>query len=298
MVQQMEDMGCIGGIVLAETIRSLDRAALGFDDWTVSPAILQVIFRHTRVYLLGLTHCTWYCASRVLRQMGIDQTIPIVDDFSADSAITPGVTRAVLRAWVRDHHMVRPLPNPAGVQTSPEYRAWFIAVIWPVERPRRTVLLSALEVLWAANASFILASILASSCSMRFYAIDVGEVAGVVGEAGEVGDSTVGVAGTDVPAQRYQEICQRFGFARSYIGLLYSERHERDLEIGRLRRHQSCQSSAVSRLQAEVDRLRTRLEVEGIPLDSSEEDEDGSSSDDVPPSPPHPAAAGPSRRRR
>ncbi|KDP30304.1 hypothetical protein JCGZ_18240 [Jatropha curcas] len=38
----MEDMGCIGGIVLAETIRSLDRAALGFDDWTVSPIVLQV----------------------------------------------------------------------------------------------------------------------------------------------------------------------------------------------------------------------------------------------------------------
>ncbi|KDP29317.1 hypothetical protein JCGZ_19412 [Jatropha curcas] len=36
-------MGCIGGIVLAETIRSLDRAALGFDDWTVSPTILQFI---------------------------------------------------------------------------------------------------------------------------------------------------------------------------------------------------------------------------------------------------------------
>ncbi|KDP40406.1 hypothetical protein JCGZ_03756 [Jatropha curcas] len=41
MVRHMEDMGCIGGIVLAETIRSLDRAALGFDDWTVSPIILQ-----------------------------------------------------------------------------------------------------------------------------------------------------------------------------------------------------------------------------------------------------------------
>ncbi|KDP22952.1 hypothetical protein JCGZ_01760 [Jatropha curcas] len=118
MVRQMEDMGCIGGIVLAETIRSLDRAALGFDDWTVSPIILQ---------------------------MGIDQTVPIVDGTSADSAITPGVTRAVLRAWVRDHHMVRPLPNPASVQTSPEYRTWFIAVVWPIERPRRTVLLSALE---------------------------------------------------------------------------------------------------------------------------------------------------------
>ncbi|KDP22922.1 hypothetical protein JCGZ_01921 [Jatropha curcas] len=77
--------------------------------------------------------------------MGIDHTVPIVDGTSADSAITPGVTQAVLRAWVRDHHMVRPLPNPTGVQTSPEYRTWFIAVVWPVERPRRTALLSALE---------------------------------------------------------------------------------------------------------------------------------------------------------
>ncbi|KDP42797.1 hypothetical protein JCGZ_00496 [Jatropha curcas] len=42
-----------------------------------------------------------------------------------------------------------------------------------------------------------------------------------------------------VPAQRYQELCQRFGFARSFITQLYSERHKRDLEIGRLRRHQS-----------------------------------------------------------
>ncbi|KDP27009.1 hypothetical protein JCGZ_22084 [Jatropha curcas] len=37
---------------------------------------------------------------------------------------------------------------------------------------------------------------------------------------------------------------------------------------------------------AEVEQLRTRLEVEGIPLDSSAEDEDGSSSDDAPLSPP------------
>jgi len=77
--------------------------------------------------------------------MGIDQTVPVTDDFSADSAITPGVTRAVLRAWVRDHQMVRPLPNPASVQTSPEYRAWFITTVWPIERPRRTALLSVLE---------------------------------------------------------------------------------------------------------------------------------------------------------
>ncbi|KDP24941.1 hypothetical protein JCGZ_24429 [Jatropha curcas] len=74
-----------------------------------------------------------------------------------------------------------------------------------------------------------------------------------------------------------------------------------DLEIGRLRRHQSRQSSAVTRLQMKVDRLRTRLEVKGIPLDFSEDEEDGddgSSSDDAPPSPPSQAAAGPSRRRR
>ncbi|KDP24867.1 hypothetical protein JCGZ_25151 [Jatropha curcas] len=96
MVRQMEDMGCIGGIVLAKTIRSLDRAALGFEDWTVSPIILQ---------------------------MGIDQTVPIMDDSLSDSAITLGVIRAVLRAWVRDHQMVRPLPNPSDIQTSPEYRA-------------------------------------------------------------------------------------------------------------------------------------------------------------------------------
>ncbi|KDP27113.1 hypothetical protein JCGZ_22076 [Jatropha curcas] len=36
-----------------------------------------------------------------------------------------------------------------------------------------------------------------------------------------------------------------------------------------------------SRLQVEVERLRTRLEVEGIPLDSSDEDEDGSSSNEA-----------------
>ncbi|KDP23165.1 hypothetical protein JCGZ_00077 [Jatropha curcas] len=41
--------------------------------------------------------------------------------------------------------MVRPLPNPTGIHTSPEYRTWFIAIVWPVERPRRNTLLSVLE---------------------------------------------------------------------------------------------------------------------------------------------------------
>ncbi|KDP24953.1 hypothetical protein JCGZ_24420 [Jatropha curcas] len=109
---------------------------------------------------------------------------------------------------------------------------------------------------------------------------------------------------THVPAQRYQELYQRFCFARIYIARLYPERHDMELEIGRLRRHQSRQAATVSRLQMEVDRLRTRLEVEGIPFDFSEEeddDDDGSSSSDAPTPPPssvRQATAGPSRRRR
>ncbi|KDP21946.1 hypothetical protein JCGZ_03279 [Jatropha curcas] len=63
-------------------------------------------------------------------------------------------------------------------------------------------------------------------------------------------------------------------------------------------RMEVAEAWAASRLQAEVERLRTRLEVEGIPLDSSDEDEDGSSFDGAPLSPPHPTVAGPSRRRR
>ncbi|KDP33274.1 hypothetical protein JCGZ_13525 [Jatropha curcas] len=103
---------------------------------------------------------------------------------------------------------------------------------------------------------------------------------------------------THVPAQRYQELYQRFRFAWSYIARLYPELHER---IGRLRRHQSRQFDTITRLQMEVDRLRTRLEVEGIPLDLSEDeedDDDDSLSDDAPPPPPSQAVVGPSRRRR
>ncbi|KDP22893.1 hypothetical protein JCGZ_01967 [Jatropha curcas] len=85
---------------------------------------------------------------------------------------------------------------------------------------------------------------------------------------------------THVPAQRYQELYQRFGFGRSYIARLYPELHER----------------------MEADRLRTRLEVEGIPLDFSEDeeddDDDSSSSNDASPAPPSQATASPSRRRR
>ncbi|KDP24820.1 hypothetical protein JCGZ_25287 [Jatropha curcas] len=189
----------------------------------------------------------------VLWQMGIDQTVPIVDGTSVDSVITPGVTRAILKAWVRDHHMVRPLPNPASVHTSPEYQTWFIAAVWPIERPRRIALLSALEgraqvgtddadgtdeeIVMAPQTGEVGEGLApkddiedvapheageslaarddseditprrrraALCCSMRFWmsASDAIWIAGEVvetgeaSEAGEVGDSTVGVTGT------------------------------------------------------------------------------------------------------
>ena len=42
LVSQIDIGHCIGGLLLAETIRSLDRAALGFEEWSVAPIILQV----------------------------------------------------------------------------------------------------------------------------------------------------------------------------------------------------------------------------------------------------------------
>ncbi|KDP27557.1 hypothetical protein JCGZ_20090 [Jatropha curcas] len=104
---------------------------------------------------------------------------------------------------------------------------------------------------------------------------------------------------THVSAQRYQELYRRFYFARAYIAKLYSEHHEMELENNRLQRHQIRQSA---RLQREIDRLRTRLEVEGILLDSLDEDDDNDDSPDEAPPPPSSsirrAVVGPSRRRR
>jgi len=42
LFNQMEAGSCIGGLALVETFLSLDRAALGFEEWTVTPIILRV----------------------------------------------------------------------------------------------------------------------------------------------------------------------------------------------------------------------------------------------------------------
>ncbi|KDP35492.1 hypothetical protein JCGZ_10955 [Jatropha curcas] len=95
---------------------------------------------------------------------------------------------------------------------------------------------------------------------------------------------------------RYQTAAIRAQLFRSLLGVTTQTRYTVQGGGGGGRRPR--RSSAVSRLQAKVERLRTRLEVEGIPLDSSDEDEGGSSSDDESPSPPPPTVVGPSRRRR
>ena len=80
---------------------------LWFVPWYGVVCFMQNSLRLNHVQVLGLTHCTWYTAFRVLRQMGIDQTIPILDGPVFDNLISSKVTRAVLDAWVRGRHMVR-----------------------------------------------------------------------------------------------------------------------------------------------------------------------------------------------
>ena len=107
--------------------------------------ILWASHGHTRVYLLGFTHSTWYSATRVQRQMGTDQTVPLLEGIHSDAPISAGVIRAVLNAWVRAHRLVRPIPDPTMVQTLPEYQHWLRTEVWPIERPRRIALLRQLE---------------------------------------------------------------------------------------------------------------------------------------------------------
>ena len=97
------------------------------------------------VHLLGFTHSTWYCANRVQRQMGIDQTKPLFDGLTFDVPITAGVVRATLSSWIRGYRLVHPLPDPTSVQTSSEYQDWLKTFVWPLERLRRVTLLGQVE---------------------------------------------------------------------------------------------------------------------------------------------------------
>ena len=85
---------------------------LWYVPWYQMGGVLWVSRGHNGVYLLGFTHSTWYIATRVQRQMGIDQTVPLLDGIYQDAPITAGVVKAVLNAWVRDHRLVRSIPDP------------------------------------------------------------------------------------------------------------------------------------------------------------------------------------------
>ena len=60
---------------------------LGAEDilWYRMGGILSSSRGHSRVYLLGFTHSTWYSAARVLRQMGVDQTVPLLGGIHFDA---------------------------------------------------------------------------------------------------------------------------------------------------------------------------------------------------------------------
>src|ERR1041384_1270822 len=50
---------------------------LWFIQWYRIPEFIKTSVQHHHVYLLGFTHSTWYSATRVLRQMRVDQGVPL-----------------------------------------------------------------------------------------------------------------------------------------------------------------------------------------------------------------------------
>src|ERR1041384_200504 len=118
---------------------------LWFIPWYRISEFIQTSVQHHHVYLLGFTHNTWYSATRVLRQMGVDKGVPLPTGLAISAPITAGVVRVVMQAWMRHFEMVQPLPDPTLVRTTPEHRLWFITVVWPIEKPRRQAILQELE---------------------------------------------------------------------------------------------------------------------------------------------------------
>ena len=118
---------------------------LWYVPWYGVDRFFQTLPGYSCLFVLGFTHSTWCYPSRVLRQMGIDQTVPLLDGLRIDAPITSRMVKLVMRAWVRDHRLTRPLPNPTLARTSPEYDQWLKTNIWPVERDRRITLLGEIE---------------------------------------------------------------------------------------------------------------------------------------------------------
>ena len=70
-----------------------------------------------------------------------DQVVLLFDGVHFDAPIPVEVIRVVLNVWAMDHRLVRPIPDPTLVQTSPECQHRLKTEVWPVERLRRIALL-------------------------------------------------------------------------------------------------------------------------------------------------------------
>ena len=76
LLRQMEEGHCIGELLLAETIRSLERAALGFTEWTVTPLILQVFsFSFYNPFSFLLHHLL---TERIIQQIWLKDHLKVV----------------------------------------------------------------------------------------------------------------------------------------------------------------------------------------------------------------------------
>ncbi|KDP26316.1 hypothetical protein JCGZ_22291 [Jatropha curcas] len=75
-------------------------------------------------YLLGMDHVTFYLGSRLMRQMGHSQGLPLAGALFEDTLISSWVTVAIRGSWTRGAHVVE-----AGVSKgrTAAYEVWCIA---------------------------------------------------------------------------------------------------------------------------------------------------------------------------
>ena len=102
--------------------------------------IMSFGYRH--VYLLGLSFTTFYQATRIMRQMGHSQGIPLDGALFSSSLITAEVQKAILNAWARSFHSIVPEDR---TDRSDDYVDWLIAAVWANEKKKRVALITEIE---------------------------------------------------------------------------------------------------------------------------------------------------------
>ncbi|KDP33073.1 hypothetical protein JCGZ_13610 [Jatropha curcas] len=87
-------------------------------------------------YLLGMDSITFYPGSKLMRQMGHTQGLPLAGALLWDILISPRVIVAILGSWSRRAHVVK-----AGVTGGwiVAYEAWWTVEHGDQERERRPI---------------------------------------------------------------------------------------------------------------------------------------------------------------